>query len=173
MIGLNKQEPELAIKNLCDLIKSKTKTQWREPVVTTRRVRSGMQVSLNKETFEVTTRRVRSGLDHPTLSVGTKVNINTDTAVIVTGIRYQRLQNISEVEARAEGVECVGFEPMIGFGGTELYKDYLHDGWGCWTAKESFESLVTLIHGDKFWSKNDWVWVIEFELLSNNKELSV
>ena len=153
MIGLNKQEPELAIKNLCDLIKSKTKTQWREPVVTTR--------------------RVRSGLDHPTLSVGTKVNINTDTAVIVTGIRYQRLQNISEVEARAEGVECVGFEPMIGFGGTELYKDYLHDGWGCWTAKESFESLVTLIHGDKFWSKNDWVWVIEFELLSNNKELSV
>lgn len=149
MIGLNKQEPELAIKNLCDLIKSKTKTQWREPVVTTR--------------------RVRSGLDHPTLSVGTKVNINTDTAVIVTGIRYQRIQDISEVEARAEGVECVGFEPMINWGGTELYKDYLHDGWGCWTAKESFESLVTLIHGDKFWSKNDWVWVIEFKALNNEE----
>ena len=149
MIGLNKQEPELAIKNLCDLIKSKTKTQWREPVVTTR--------------------RVRSGLDHPTLSVGTKVNINTDTAVIVTGIRYQRIQDISEVEARAEGVECVGFEPMINWGGTELYKDYPHDGWGCWTAKESFESLVTLIHGDKFWSKNDWVWVIEFKALNNEE----
>lgn len=149
MIGLNKQEPELAIKNLCDLIKSKTKTQWREPVVTTS--------------------RIRSGLDHPTLSVGTKVNINTDTAVIVTGIRYQRIQDISEVEARAEGVECVGFEPMINWGGTELYKDYLHDGWGCWTAKESFESLVTLIHGDKFWSKNDWVWVIEFKALNNEE----
>ena len=147
MIGLNKQEPELAIKSLCDLIKSKTKTQWREPMATTR--------------------RVRSGLDHPALSVGTKVNINTDTAVIVTGIRYQRIQDISEVEARAEGVECVGFEPMINWGGTDLYKDYLHNGWGCWTAKESFESLVTLIHGDKFWSKNDWVWVIEFKLLDN------
>lgn len=154
MIGLNKQAPDVAVIHLASLAERKIKTQWREVINPS------------------TTKRIRSGLDHPDLSIGSQARIADQVDIVITGIRYQRLQDISEEEARAEGVECVGFEPMINFGGTELYKDYLHDGWGCWTAKESFKSLVISIHGEKFWNKNGWVWVIEFKAL-DNEELEI
>lgn len=143
MININTQADNKGNNPFCDLVKKGAKTQWRETIDTKRRVRSGM--------------------DHPDLSVGYRAKVGDDTYIVITGIRYERLQNISEADAIAEGVECIGHEPMIGFGGTDLYKDYSKAKWGCWTAKDSFKSLVIATHGLGFWEKNHWVWVISFK----------
>lgn len=76
----------------------------------------------------------------------------------ITGIRVERLQDISEEDAKAEGIS-----PL-----------YLQDGKaGCWysadtsnkdlharTAKPAFQKLWQSTGGD--WEANPWVWVILF-----------
>lgn len=143
MIGLNTQEPEKSKAHIIGLIKSQNKTQMRH--------------------FVDTTRHIKSGLDHPSLYIGKIVSLDDHTQVKVTGIRYQRIQDISEADARAEGMQLVGRESMMSMGGTDLFEDYSKAGWGCWTAKESFKSLVVACHGQNAWDKNDWVWVIDFK----------
>lgn len=74
----------------------------------------------------------------------------------ITGVRMERLQDITEADARQEGVK----ESDLGF-----YQDYLMgNNTACNTAKESFESLWQAINGN--WQHNPWVWVISFEVLS-------
>ena len=63
----------------------------------------------------------------------------------VTGVRVERLQNISEADAIAEGV-----------------RNSLHLPGGRF-ARENFEHLWWTIHGDGSWESNPWVWVIEFK----------
>lgn len=81
----------------------------------------------------------------------------------ITDIRVERLQDISEEDAKAEGVHFYGWDD------TEQndYKNYLHedqfDDFGVCSAKESFETLWQSINGPDSWEKNPWVWVIEFE----------
>ena len=72
----------------------------------------------------------------------------------VTEVRVQRLQDISEEDAKAEGVE----QNDVG-----LWKDYAGDeiGWG-WPV-ESFCSLWASIHGPGAWDANPWVAAITFE----------
>ena len=71
----------------------------------------------------------------------------------ITGIRVERVQDISEEDARAEGLWCK------------------FDGQGCEgqchkcsaTAKEAFEALWDSINAKSHpWASNPWVWVIEF-----------
>ena len=63
----------------------------------------------------------------------------------VTGVRVERLQDISEADAIAEGV-----------------RNSLHLPGGRF-ARENFEHLWWTIHGDGSWESNPWVWVIEFK----------
>ena len=63
----------------------------------------------------------------------------------VTGIRIERLQDITEADAEAEGV-----------------KHSLHLPGGRF-ARENFEHLWWTIHGDGSWEANPWVWVVEFK----------
>jgi hypothetical protein len=71
----------------------------------------------------------------------------------ITGVRVERLNQISEADAVAEGVECVKLR---------FWKDY--DG------KEgvyvnpilSYQSLWSSINGPGSWDANPFVWVIEF-----------
>lgn len=58
----------------------------------------------------------------------------------ITGVRVERLQEISEDDARSEG-----WHPEDGQGPCEWYED-----------------LWNTIHGPDSWSANPWVWVIEF-----------
>ena len=102
----------------------------------------------------------------------------------VTAVRVERLQEIGEEDAKAEGVELLfsasemKLPGLIGkqqevFG----YKNYLWHGqakgkiadeWGHQhsnysTARDSFSSLWQSINGKKYpWESNPWVWVIEF-----------
>lgn len=65
----------------------------------------------------------------------------------ITGVRVERLQDISEEDAEAEGI---GFLRSIPDADETL------------TARELFECLWESINGADSWAANPWVWVIEF-----------
>lgn len=67
--------------------------------------------------------------------------------LLITGVRVERLNDISEEDAKAEGAptECsvIGDKHFLGF-----------------------RSLWRAIYGDESWQANPWVWVIEFKLIT-------
>jgi hypothetical protein len=92
----------------------------------------------------------------------------------VTNVRLERLQDISEMDAIAEGLEsCVADLSKFGARavGMKLYRDYgrknnsLKDYPcnGFEFAKISFETLWQSINGANSWEENPWVWVYEFK----------
>lgn len=76
----------------------------------------------------------------------------------ITGIRVERLQEISEEDAAAEGVD-----PRF------LLGDAKPDGFrpclGKETAVAAYAALWESINGPGSWDANPWVWVIEFRRL--------
>lgn len=71
----------------------------------------------------------------------------------ITNIRVERLQDISEADAKAEGVEPVT-QPSSRVPGTAAT---------ICTATENFAWLWDQINGKKHpWAENPWVWVVEF-----------
>jgi hypothetical protein len=77
----------------------------------------------------------------------------------VTGVRVERLQDISEADAETEGIE---HDQDISRGNIIGWRDYLNRGGKCGTAKGSFHSLWSSINGPSSWDANPWVWVLEF-----------
>ena len=84
----------------------------------------------------------------------------------ITGVRVERLQDISEASCIAEGVEG----------------HYIEDGW-YWrnyllsdddaavspmliSAKDSFRSLWESINGPGSWNTNPWVWAVAFRRIT-------
>jgi hypothetical protein len=61
----------------------------------------------------------------------------------ITGIRVERVRNITDEDAKAEGVivRNIGDRPY-----------------------HAFKNLWNSIHGDGAWERNDWVWVVEFKV---------
>lgn len=78
----------------------------------------------------------------------------------VTGVRVERLQDISESDCWAEGVEEVMYE-FDGVSQCEMAKRL-----GCCIddAKPLFAQLWESTGGD--WDANPWVWVVDFKVLS-------
>ncbi|NII53537.1 hypothetical protein [Luteibacter sp. SG786] len=81
----------------------------------------------------------------------------------VTAVRVERLQDISEVQAIAEGIERVSDN----FGNGPAYCDYSMgrlDDTAEWFSQPipSFRSLWESINGSWSWADNPWVWVVEF-----------
>lgn len=79
----------------------------------------------------------------------------------ITGIRVERLCDISEADAVAEGIE------ILDFYNKDSYRDYsyvskysIHKYLT--NAIDSFHSLWNSINGAESWRLNPWVWVIEF-----------
>lgn len=92
----------------------------------------------------------------------------------VTDVRVERLQDITEEDAIAEGVESFevnlatypgerieqGYDSDI----ATLYKDYQPIApFAFDRAKQSFESLWKSINGPDSWQRNEWVRVISFK----------
>jgi hypothetical protein len=70
----------------------------------------------------------------------------------ITDVRVQRLMEISEEDARAEGIDLQGFRSLTeGIAGRE-HRIKFHDLWED-------------IHGDGSWNTNPWVWAITFRRL--------
>lgn len=69
----------------------------------------------------------------------------------IINVRVERLKDISEADARAEGAREVDWE---------------YDNGECpESCKEAFECLWNHINGPDSWAANPWVWVIEFKLV--------
>lgn len=64
----------------------------------------------------------------------------------VKSIKVERLQDITDEEAKAEGVETLDFYP-----GYDI------------SSRGKFEGLWNLINEEIVWDQNPWVWVYEFE----------
>ncbi|HDU4418954.1 TPA: hypothetical protein RFT07_002437 [Klebsiella aerogenes] len=73
----------------------------------------------------------------------------------ITEVRVERLREISQADAEAEGVGKL----KKGF-----WKNY-QPGWTEFqlTARGSFATLWKSIYGDESWYADPWVWVIEFK----------
>ena len=77
----------------------------------------------------------------------------------IKDIRVERLQDISEEDAKAEGIKYV-IDKLTGYCGF----DYINDGYNLMTTPfNGFRSLWKKINGFQSWDDNPWVWVIEFE----------
>lgn len=82
----------------------------------------------------------------------------------ITDIKVERLQQITEEDALAEGIiECEDGTYYNYF--TQKGLRY-QDGVECLLAKGSFQSLWCSINGLDSWRQNPWVWVISFKVLS-------
>lgn len=85
--------------------------------------------------------------------------------LLVTDVRVERLQDISEKDARAEGVGL--YVPGHGFiTESELrcdpgYSNFLDPRLG-------FETIWSEIHGPDAWARNDWVTAITFRTIRAN-----
>lgn len=77
----------------------------------------------------------------------------------ITDVRVERLQDISEADAVAEG--CNPIRP-------ELVQDGLIVRPGR-SAVEEFRLVWEQINGGGSWEKNPWVWVIEFKKLEQQE----
>ncbi len=74
----------------------------------------------------------------------------------VTDVRVERLQEISEADARAEGAS---YHDGRGVGHSGWRHDYgdVHAN-----ARSAYARLWKHIHGPGSWDANPWVWVVEF-----------
>ncbi|HBL5309986.1 TPA: hypothetical protein LR328_004264 [Salmonella enterica subsp. enterica serovar Rissen] len=75
----------------------------------------------------------------------------------ITNVRVERLNDISECDARAEGVPPAG-SLLPDHPGT-----FLTPKGDFAMAKVAFQRLWESIYGEESWNANPWVWVIEFE----------
>ena len=87
----------------------------------------------------------------------------------ITDVRVERLKDISEADAQAEGVEQLPVPAGFPQSGKEMWKGYQNKGRAYRdTAIDSFMSLWQSINGPDSWSQNPYVWVIEFEPVFQN-----
>ena len=82
----------------------------------------------------------------------------------ITSVRVERLQDISEADAKAEGIF-----PHIRGGWHWLKHDSSNpcdwNQFGYKTAALAFQALWESINGPDSWAANPWVWAIEFRRL--------
>jgi hypothetical protein len=80
----------------------------------------------------------------------------------VTDIKVERLHDMTQEDAIAEGVE-----KKQGSGSDTIF-DFKHYGYGSYDvdAKVSYRTLWDCINGNDSWFQNPWVWVISFKVLS-------
>lgn len=76
----------------------------------------------------------------------------------ITGVRVERLQNISETDAEAEGIDMEAL-----FDAQDCYDCIAdHNMTGRPTVTGKFKYLWESIYGEESWQANPWVWAITF-----------
>lgn len=96
----------------------------------------------------------------------------------ITDPRVERLQDISEEDARAEGLSMLtkdngrtwkyGLADRDGLPGNDDYGWH----WTEWDAdpRVAFARLWDSIHGEGAWELNPWVWCMTFKRIDNNQQ---
>lgn len=88
----------------------------------------------------------------------------------ITTVRVERLHEITEEDAKAEGLEMMqcrsewfwkayGHNPLPDGGEMMAFRD----------AKKSFQTLWTSINGPGSWTANPYVWVVEFRKVEDKR----
>lgn len=77
----------------------------------------------------------------------------------ITGVHVERMQDISEADAIAEGIDKTAFGFWSTYGQREVD--------GTFSPRSSFQSLWESINGPFSWETNPWVWVIEFRRITD------
>lgn len=87
----------------------------------------------------------------------------------VTNVRVERLKDISEEDAIAEGVEIIHYaEPIL-----PVFRKYnLKEKKGTLNPILSFQTLWEKINGEDSWKANPWVWVYEFKQVDKPKHFT-
>ena len=89
----------------------------------------------------------------------------------LTSLRVEQLQEITEADARAEGVEPNWCGDLKGWNPEEHgwinYLQTCEDSDPCWTAKDSFQTLWQSINAKRGfgWDVNPWLWVLTFKVV--------
>lgn len=93
----------------------------------------------------------------------------------ITAVRVERLHDISEADAVAEGLACItkdgdrtrkyGIPDADGMPGTDDHGW----PWNEWRSdpREAYRKLWESINGPGSWDLNPWVWVIEFKRITS------
>lgn len=76
----------------------------------------------------------------------------------ITGVRVERLNDISEADAISEGLYQDRAGRWTTWSATEQSREHLNP-------IEAYRELWEQINGNKSWSANPWVWVVEFRML--------
>ena len=77
----------------------------------------------------------------------------------ITGVRVERLNDISETDAEAEGIDMEAL-----FDAQDCYDCIAdHNMTGRPTVTGKFKYLWESIYGEESWQANPWVWVITFQ----------
>ena len=82
----------------------------------------------------------------------------------ITGIRCERLQDITEEDCIKEGIQFIEAIEKYYFERFDRDEGFYFD-----TSREAFASLIDKISGRGTWQSNPYVWVYEFELLSSKQ----
>ena len=86
----------------------------------------------------------------------------------ITAVRCERLQDISEPDALAEGVNVVNIGKSKGV----EYENYLDDDCFEYFAKDSYATLWEKINGLGSFAANPWVWVVDFKVFDGKEAAS-
>ncbi len=89
----------------------------------------------------------------------------------VTGVRVERLQDISEADAEAEGVERVDYHGEQAWKSYETYPDgsrHPHSSVPNRLASISYRELWNSINGPDAWEQNPWVVALTFTVKQRN-----
>lgn len=83
----------------------------------------------------------------------------------ITRVRVERLQEISHIDAKAEGIFARG---SAGDDPTSSQWTWKDEGWRYDTPREAFQKLWESINGENSWRENPWVVAYTFEPIMQN-----
>lgn len=84
----------------------------------------------------------------------------------IVSVRVERLNDISEVDASAEGIKGRPVRSGVAMAPVTVYGLGTDDDW-CHSATHAFQELWGAINGAGSWEANPWVWVVEFKRVTS------
>ena len=88
---------------------------------------------------------------------------NSRITLEITGVRVERLLDISESDVKSEGALSLEYAGLTTYQDYSLNDDEAEVSSMLESPTASFKSLWESINGPGSWDLNPWVWVVEFK----------